>query len=259
LTVIVNFDSVHPLDGYQANAGLVAGSDGNLYGTTVWGGTSVYGTIFEMTIGGSYSVLHNFDAPLGAGAYSTPVQHTSGRIFGMTARGGGAGKGVVYGLDNGVAPFVLLTVGSSRVGKSVGILGGGFSSTTSVQFNGAPATFHVVSDTYLTAKVPSGETGFVRVNGPSGVLLSNKIFRVTPKITSFAPSGGSVGSSVVITGSGLIQAQEVTVGGVWVVSFIVNSDKQVTIRVPSGAKTGKIAITTPGGIATSSKVFTVAQ
>ena len=257
LTVLVNFDSKDPIGGYQADAGLVAGSDGNLYGATVWGGTTVYGTIFQMSTSGSYSVLHNFDAPPGAGAYSTPLQHTSGRIFGMTARGGTPGKGVVYSLDNGVAPFVLLTSSIGTVGKSVGILGGGFSGATSVRFNGTPATFTVLNDTYLTAKVPAGETGFVSVTTASGTLLSSKIFKVTPKITGFTPSSGPVGTTVTVTGSGLIQTEKITVGGVQVTFFAVSSDTQVTFRVPSGAKTGKIVITTPGGKATSSQAFTV--
>ena len=257
LTVLVNLDSKDPIGGYQADAGLVAGSDGNLYGATVWGGTDVYGTIFEMSTSGSYSVLHNFDAPHGAGAYSTPLQHTSGGIFGMTARGGAAGKGVVYSLDNGVAPFALLTIGAGTVGGSVGILGSGFSGTTSVMFNGTPASFTVLHDTYLTAKVPAGETGFVRITTSSGTLLSSKIFKVTPKITSFTPSSGPAGTTVAVTGSGLIQAEKITVGGVQVGSFTVNSDTRVTFRVPSGAKTGKIVITTPGGKATSSQAFTV--
>jgi len=33
----------------------------------------------------------------------------------------------------------------------------------------------------------------------------------------------------------------------------------VTANVPTGAKTGKIVITTPGGAATSATVFTVTQ
>ncbi len=257
LTVLVNFDSRDPIGGYQANAGLVAGSDGNLYGATVWGGTAVYGTIFEMSTTGSYSVLHNFDAPFGAGAYSTPMQHTSGRIFGMTARGGAAGKGVVYSLDNGVAPFVLLTSSIGTVGKSVGILGSGFSGTTRVTFNGTPASFRVLNDTYLTAQVPAGESGFVLVTTPSGTLVSSKVFKVTPKITGFGPTSGPVGTTVTVTGSGLIQALKITVGGVQVGSFTFRSDTQVTFLVPSGAKTGKIVITTSGGKATSGQAFTV--
>jgi len=48
----------------------------------------------------------------------------------------------------------------------------------------------------------------------------------------------------------------VTFGGVKA-TFTVNSDTQVTATVPSGAKTGKIGITTKGGKTTSSAKFTV--
>jgi hypothetical protein len=37
----------------------------------------------------------------------------------------------------------------------------------------------------------------------------------------------------------------------------VSSESQVTATVPTGAKTGKIAVTTAGGTATSSGTFTV--
>jgi len=40
-------------------------------------------------------------------------------------------------------------------------------------------------------------------------------------------------------------------------TFSVGSYTQITATVPTGAKTGKIVITTPGGIATSTGVFTV--
>ena len=257
LTVLVNFDNVHTLAGYQSYAGLVAGSDGNLYGATIWGGTFGDGTIFQMTDEGGYTVLYNFDAPHGDGAYSTPFQHTSGKIFGMTERGGTPGKGGIYSLDDGVAPFASLVVTLGPVGKTVGILGQGFSGASSVKFNGTSASFKVVSDTYLTTKVPSGETGIVSLTTPSGTLLSKQIFKVTPHITSVTPPSGKVGDAVTLAGAGLIQAATITVGGVKVDVFTVSSDKQVTFIVPTGAKTGKVVLTTPGGEATSSAVFTV--
>jgi hypothetical protein len=61
----------------------------------------------------------------------------------------------------------------------------------------------------------------------------------------------------VITGTSLQQASAVKFGGKAATAFTVNSDTQVTATVPSGAVTGKIAITTPGGTATSSTSFTV--
>jgi hypothetical protein len=62
---------------------------------------------------------------------------------------------------------------------------------------------------------------------------------------------------VTITGVSLAQASKVTFGGVKATTFTVNSDTQVTADVPTGAKTGKIVITTPGGTAASPEVFAV--
>ena len=256
-TMMVDFDGVHTLGGYEAFAGLIAGADGNLYGATIWGGQFGYGVIFQMTTAGAYSVRYSFAAPTGDGAYATPMQHTSGKIYGTTTRGGGGGKGVVYSFSDGLAPYLQLVTSTGKVGQTVGILGRGFSAASSVEFNGTPSSFHVISNTFMTATVPSGETGFIRVNMSSGDLITSAVFRVTPQLTSFSPSSGKVGDTITLTGAGLIQAENITVGGVPVTAFTVNSDAEVTIRVPTAAKTGTIALTTPGGKATSSKVFTV--
>ena len=168
--------------------------------------------------------------------------------------------GVFYSLNIGATPFVSLITTSGKVGKTVEVLGQGFKGTTGVSFNGTAATFKVSSDTYLTATVPNGATtGSVTVTTPGGPLTSNKQFRVTPQIISFTPTSGPVGTPVTITGVSLTQTSKVTFGGVKAISFTVNSDTQVTATVPTGAKTGKIAITTAGGVAVSSGVFTVTQ
>ena len=259
-TVVFNFDHVNQLAlGYQAYAGLIAGNDGNLYGTTIWGGSNGDGVIFQMTTSGAYTVLYNFDGTHGTGTYATPMEHTSGEIFGLTKRGGVLGNGVVYGFRANLPAYIALTNPSGAVGSSVGILGKGFSTATSVQFNGTPASFHVLSNTYMTATVPSGETGFVTVTTSTGMLTSNKIFKVPPKIISFSPTSGKVGDPIVLTGSGLIQTQKITVGGVAVTSYVVNSDSQVTFTVPNGAKSGKVVVTTPGGTTSSTASFTVTK
>jgi hypothetical protein len=67
-----------------------------------------------------------------------------------------------------------------EVGATAQILGQGFTGSTSVTFNGVPASFAVVNDSYMTAIVPTGATtGPVIVITPSGGLASNKNFRVT--------------------------------------------------------------------------------
>ncbi len=89
-------------------------------------------------------------------------------------------------------------------------------------------------------------------------MTSNRTFLVLPQIKAFAPASGPVGTQVVITGVSLTQTTKVAFGAKSA-SFTVNSDSQVTATVPTGAKTGKIKITTPGGIATSATSFTVTQ
>lgn len=256
-SVLYNFSSKLTASGYQAFAGLIAASDGNLYGATIWGGTYGYGVIFEITTSGAYSPLTSFDAAQGDGAYATPMQHTNGSIFGLTKRGGTPGNGTVYGFSAALPQFVQLTSPVGLVGGSLGILGSGFSTATSLTFNGTPASFHVISDTYMTATIPSGETGFITVHTSAGPLTSNKIFKVAPTITGFSPTSGKAGDSIALTGTGLIQAQAISVGGVRVTSYTVNSDSQITFAVPSGAKTGPIGVLTPGGTALSKTTFTV--
>jgi len=62
---------------------------------------------------------------------------------------------------------------------------------------------------------------------------------------------------VTVSGTELTQTSKITFGGVLATTFTVNSDSEVTVEVPTGAKTGKIAITTPGGTPISSGTFTV--
>jgi hypothetical protein len=162
------------------------------------------------------------------------------------------GGSVFYSLDVGLKPLVNLITWTATVGKTVEILGQGFTGTTGVSFNGIAAKFKNVSDTYMTATVPAGAlTGPVTVTTFTSSLPSNRSFLVTPQINSFTPASGVVGTSVTITGVSLTQTTGLTIGGK-AASFKVKSDTQVTATVPAGAKTGKtITITTPGGTASS--------
>jgi uncharacterized protein (TIGR03437 family) len=81
----------------------------------------------------------------------------------------------------GLGPFVSFVHGAGKVNQIAGILGQGFTGTTSVLLNGIPANFTVVSDTFIKATVPPGATtGYVTVTTPTGVLSSNVPFHVIP-------------------------------------------------------------------------------
>src|ERR1039458_6899824 len=253
--------------GYMPQAGLIQATDGKFYGAANGPLVGRHGVLFQITSTGTYSVIHRFNLTDGSGPQVSLFPHTNGTLYGDTYEGGGGtvcgnvsvGCGVLYSLSMGLGSFVsfLPPQSSGKVGKTIEFLGQGFTGTTNVSFHGGSATFTVVSDTYLTAVVPaSGTTGFVTVTTPSGTLTSSKQFKVIPGITSFTPTSGPVGTKVTITGSGFIGATKVTFGGVKATSYTVNSGTQITATVPTGAKTGNIAVTTPGGTA-SKGTFTV--
>jgi uncharacterized repeat protein (TIGR03803 family) len=254
-----NFSSGY-LDARLPVAGLTLGTDGNFYGVGTSGGSKNAGAIFKITPAGSESILYNFCSVScndGFGPATPLVLHTDGKFYGNT-NGNSLGGSVFYSFNVGFKPLVDLVTWSAKVGKTVEILGQGFTGTTAVSFNGVNAPFTNVSDTYMTATVPAGATtGTVTVTTFTSTMKSNRAFLVTPQITSFTPTSGIVGTSVAITGVSLTQATKVTIGGK-PASFTVNSDTKVTATVPAGAKTGaKITITTPGGIANSPLAFAV--
>jgi hypothetical protein len=78
-----------------------------------------------------------------------------------------------------------------------------------------------------------------------------------PTVTSFAPTQGSVGASVTITGTNLSGASAVKFNGTAATSYSVNSATSITVTVPDMATTGPLTVITPGGTVSSSASFTV--
>jgi uncharacterized repeat protein (TIGR03803 family) len=64
LTTLHSF--AYSSDGGSPNAGLVQGTDGNLYGTTTQGGATGNGTVFRTTTAGALTTLHSFLSSDGA-------------------------------------------------------------------------------------------------------------------------------------------------------------------------------------------------
>ena len=88
-------------DGSQPSGGLVQATDGNLYGTTVLGGASDYGTVFKITPGGTLTSLYSFCAAGfscadGGYPHAGLVQATDGNFYGTTFQGGAYGGGTVF-------------------------------------------------------------------------------------------------------------------------------------------------------------------
>jgi uncharacterized repeat protein (TIGR03803 family) len=84
---------------------VIEGTDGNLYGTTYYGGVTDHGTVFRITPAGVQSVLHAFSGGAG-GAYADVglVEGSDGNFYGVTAGGGAGDVGTVFAITpNGVA------------------------------------------------------------------------------------------------------------------------------------------------------------
>jgi uncharacterized repeat protein (TIGR03803 family) len=96
-TVLHNFSG---LDGGYPFAGLILDSGGNLYGTTLEGGSTGQGTVFKIpAVGGTLTVLHTFgDATVvndGASPYAGLILDSAGNLYGTTYEGG-SGPGTLF-------------------------------------------------------------------------------------------------------------------------------------------------------------------
>ncbi len=81
---------------------LVVDAAGNLYGTTVFGGASGSGTVFELAAGSNTpTVLASFNGTNGANSYAGLVRDAAGNLFGTTSAGGANGFGTIFELAAG--------------------------------------------------------------------------------------------------------------------------------------------------------------
>jgi len=114
-------------DGANPYAALILGRDGNLYGTTLNGGSSHAGTVFEISTNGTLTPLHSFTGGNdGGNPFGGLVQAQNGLLYGTASVGGGSGFGAVYristngafaslygftGGSDGAYPFAGLVLG----------------------------------------------------------------------------------------------------------------------------------------------------
>jgi uncharacterized repeat protein (TIGR03803 family) len=95
LTTLYSFTGGN--DGGFPWAGLTQGTNGNFYGTTYFGGSNGYGTVFKISVSGSLTSLYSFTGS-NDGQYPQAglVQGTDGIFYGTTSSGGSDYGGTVF-------------------------------------------------------------------------------------------------------------------------------------------------------------------
>jgi uncharacterized repeat protein (TIGR03803 family) len=188
LTVLYSFCNLAACaDGSQPLAGLIQGADGNLYGTTKFGGANSWGSVFSITTGGTLTTLYSFCPQNGcldgARPNSVLVQATNEDLYGTTLEGGAnGGNGTVFKITTGgllttLYSFCALagcTDGSSPVTGLVQASNGDLYGTT--QYGGANnnngTVFQITPFGALTTLHSfCSQAGCTDGQGPTGGLL----------------------------------------------------------------------------------------
>ena len=116
-TVLYSFPSGP--DGYAPFAGVTRDAAGNLYGTTLEGGSGNAGTVYKVDASGHETVLYSFmGGDDGSGPSAGVTLDAAGNLYGTTTYGGAGNAGVVYRVDAGGHETVLYSFGGGGDGGS---------------------------------------------------------------------------------------------------------------------------------------------
>ncbi|HXI82671.1 MAG TPA: choice-of-anchor tandem repeat GloVer-containing protein [Verrucomicrobiae bacterium] len=198
-------------DGYDPN-GVVQGSDGNLYGTTAYGGTNAdcgtgtVGTVFKISpSGGTFTTLCSFPSSDSRGPYAggALVQGSDGNFYGTTS-GWACSDGTVFKVSPNGSFTTLCSVDGYPEAWLVQGSDGNFYGTTawdsdssmcgagsvfSISTSGSLTTLHCFSSDGsegagpIGALVQGSDSNFYGVAHSSGENYVGTLFRITPSGT----------------------------------------------------------------------------
>lgn len=104
-------------DGGHPIAGLLRGPGGALYGTTLQGGASQYGTVFKLGKNGKEQVLHRFNRQDGSYPDAGLIWDSAGNLYGATVKGGDSDLGTVFKVDKHGTQTVLHSFSGGTDGR----------------------------------------------------------------------------------------------------------------------------------------------
>jgi uncharacterized repeat protein (TIGR03803 family) len=205
---------------------LLQANDGNLYGGATTGGANGTGMIYELTLGGQFTLLHSFGTGKYVAGPYTLIEASDGNLYGDAQAGDGAGQ--LFRITKS-GQYTLLYSGLS-----------------------CPCWLVQGSDGVIYGMESQGGT-----SGDGAVFaLDAGLPKPAPRAQHLHPQSGPAGTKVRIWGYNLLSAS-VQFNGVPAVTVSNSGPNYVWATVPSGATSGPITVTTPGGSVTTHASFTV--
>ena len=237
--VLATLHRFNVTDGFRPEGTLVQGTDGNLYGTTLNGGTagtacgsSGCGVIFRITPAGALTTLHSFDGTDGWQPLAGLIQAADGDFYGTTELGPTGPIGVACNLGDGCGTvFKITPAGALTTLHSFDLLDGDFPAGGLIQ--GTDGNFY-------------GTTG----NGGAGGMCAyacGTVFKITPEgtLTTLHSFNLLDGANPI---AGLIQASDGNLYG-------TTSSGGPNVYATPPADDGTVFRITPAGVLTTVHSF----
>jgi uncharacterized repeat protein (TIGR03803 family) len=296
LTTLYSFCSKTNCADGENPSDLVLAANGSFYGTTL-GATDSTGTFFRITTKGVLTTIANICDSNCASGETGPgslVQGPNGNFYGVNFDGGVGGgavleitpKGVQTTLytfcfarecPDGLFPMAGLTFAAD--GNFYGTAGSGGEPNQGHRCEPSCGTiFQITPQGAFTTVykfcpvnpcadgsrpdallLQATDGNIYGTASESGTKNNGTVFKLdigaAPFVRTLTPSGG-IGATIVILGMNLAGTTAVTFNGA-PATFTVVAPGEITARVPAGATTGPIEVTTPGGILSSNVPFKI--
>ncbi len=254
ITTTTPFTVIPPvptISGFSPTSGMT-GALVSIIGTNFTGATSV-------RFGGLSANLFDVNTDGTLIAVTVPALASSGTIS-VTTPGGTATSANGFTISAPAPTITAFTPTGGIPGAVITISGTNFTGATAVRLGGINVPFTAISPTQITATVTdAGGSGVITVITPSGTATSGTSFTFmlpSPVISSFTPTSGGIGTSVVLSGSNFTTVSRVFFGSFSAQAFSIDSDTQITAIVPNFVTTATIILQSPRGTAISATPFT---